>query len=433
MSEELLVLLVMAGIMAISAILTKNNLKLAVGFLLVASAAGSLAAGMGVRIREIVEGPFGFLDPALAVLFGMIFVKAIYDNGSLARLFDRLVLPAKCTTCRAFALLLFTAIPGMLTGTASASILTAGAIAAPYLKKQGVSDKKALAFLSVGAFLGMLLPPINLPAMVTSYGAGSVEPTPFVGFFLPLLIIGVPAFVVYALIAGKTVLKDTKPEENAKGGFDLSMIPLLAVAVLSIQDAFAAKLLYIGYPVIFAIGTVLAFVFPAEKKQGAFKEKLLSGLTTLRDGAAALVPEIALTFALGSFIEISSMTGVRGAYNTLIIDWPVTLVLVIGMLLCVILGVFLSVPLPAFVLCYASFLIGWFGSAVQLAGMSVALCLAYLLAFRGGLVGHTAERLGYRDAGYRDVWKDLLVPAGLVLVMGLLLTVFAGSLDFLII
>ena len=65
MRNELIVAIVMFLISIGGSIAMKNDKKWSVLFLFLAAIAGSLAAGMGVRFREIVEGPFGFLDSML--------------------------------------------------------------------------------------------------------------------------------------------------------------------------------------------------------------------------------------------------------------------------------------------------------------------------------------------------------------------------------
>ena len=75
MREEWLIAIVMLGVALVGGVLTKNSRKWSVAVLLAAALAGSLAAGMGVRFRELVEGPFGFLDVSLSVFAGWLFAR----------------------------------------------------------------------------------------------------------------------------------------------------------------------------------------------------------------------------------------------------------------------------------------------------------------------------------------------------------------------
>ena len=67
------------------------------------------------------------------------------------------------------------AIPGMITGSSTAAVLTTGALVAPVLLKLGVQLQKTAAVIAMGAIYGMIAPPISLPAMII--GGGSTCPT----------------------------------------------------------------------------------------------------------------------------------------------------------------------------------------------------------------------------------------------------------------
>ena len=121
MREEYLLALLMLGLVAVVEICTRNHPKWWAPALLLAAVAGSLVAGMGLRFREIVEGPFGFLDALLPCVVAMIFLRVLKDGGA----WDRLIalLQGKSPLLTSFGMLLFLALPGMLTGFAAASVL----------------------------------------------------------------------------------------------------------------------------------------------------------------------------------------------------------------------------------------------------------------------------------------------------------------------
>ena len=81
MRNELIVAIVMFLISIGGSIAMKNDKKWSVLFLFLAAVAGSLAAGMGVRFREIVEGPFGFLDSMLCVCAASVLVAVLDRAG----------------------------------------------------------------------------------------------------------------------------------------------------------------------------------------------------------------------------------------------------------------------------------------------------------------------------------------------------------------
>ncbi len=82
MQNEIIVAAVMIGISLIGSVITRNDKKWATVMLLIAALAGSLVSGMGIRFREIVEGPFAFIDSAVR-LHGLGLHWSSEQNGDL--------------------------------------------------------------------------------------------------------------------------------------------------------------------------------------------------------------------------------------------------------------------------------------------------------------------------------------------------------------
>ena len=133
---------------------------------------------------------------------------------------------------------------------------------------------------------------------------------------------------------------------------------------------------------------------------------------------------VGAVFALGAFIEVSSMTGVRGIFSYRILPYSVTAVMLALMALSVIVGVLLSSPLPAFFVAYAVFPIGWLANAVIVTGCAAAVGVAGLLAVRGGVFALAKEELSLQDVSYGAALRQLLLPALLVLAMGVVMVLF---------
>ena len=55
--------------------------------------------------------------------------------------------------------------PGMITGSSTASVLTTGAMAASIIARLGLSKERTGAIIAMGGVLGMIAPPVNIPAM----------------------------------------------------------------------------------------------------------------------------------------------------------------------------------------------------------------------------------------------------------------------------
>ena len=417
MREEYLLALLMLGLVAAVEICTRNHPKWWAPALLLAAVAGSLVAGMGLRFREIVEGPFGFLDALLPCVVAMIFLRVLKDGGAWDRLFARL--QGKSPLLTSFGMLLFLALPGMLTGFAAASVLMSAKPVYELLMKKGASKAKAVGFIAVGAFLGMMLPPNCAPAIVASNGAGSVLPTPYVGFFLPLLVLSGPAFLLFGLLSAPLFKGPASDAEKEKL---LPLLPLAIVLALVLVDGLLGSYVYVGgQALIFLVGVVLAFLLPTERRgpKAAF-DTLIQGVTDIA------VP-VAAVFALGSFIEVSSMNGIRGIFSYHILPYSVTAVMLVLMAISVVLGFVLSAPLPAFLITYAVFPIGWLANTVIVTGCAAAVGVALLIACRGGVISRVKEELGVEDVSYGQTVKQLLLPALLMLIMGVVMVVFGDK------
>ena len=414
MREEYLLALLMLGLVAVVEICTRNHPKWWAPALLLAAVAGSLVAGMGLRFREIVEGPFGFLDALLPCVVAMIFLRVLKDGGAWDQLFA--LLQGKSPLLTSFGMLLFLALPGMLTGFAAASVLMSAKPVYDLLMKKGAPKAKAVGFIAVGAFLGMMLPPNCAPAIVASNGAGSVLPTPYVGFFLPLLVLSGPAFLLFGLLSAPLFKGPASDAEKEKL---LPLLPLAIVLALVLVDGLLGSYVYVGgQALLFLVGVVLAFLLPTERRgpKAAF-DTLIQGVTDIA------VP-VAAVFALGSFIEVSSMNGIRGIFSYHILPYSVTAVMLVLMAISVVLGFVLSAPLPAFLITYAVFPIGWLANTVIVTGCAAAVGVALLIACRGGVISRVKEELGVEDVSYGQTVEQLLLPALLVLIMGIVMVVF---------
>ncbi len=426
MREEYLLALLMLGTVTVAEVITRNHPKWWAPALLLAAVVGSLAAGMGLRFREIVEGPFGFLDALLPCVLGMVFLRVLKDNGAWDALFGRLL--GKKPLTASFGALLFLALPGMLTGFAAASVLMSAKPVYEHLLNRGVRKAKAAGFVAAGAFLGMMLPPNCAPAIIAANGAGSVLPTPYVGFFLPLLALSLPAFLLFGIMSAPLFKGAAPAAEKRKL---LPLLPLCAVILLMLVEGLLGSYVYVGGQVIiFLIGLVLAFLLP-EKRRG-----VKAALETVLQGVADLAVPVAAVFALGSFIEVSSMNGIRGIFSYHILPWTngnaTGSVMLVLMGLSLIVGFLLSAPLPAFFITYAVFPIGWLANTVIVTGCASAVGVACLIAMRGGIYSRTREELQLEDVTYGQVLPQLALPALLVVLMGVVMVVFGDKMTGLI-
>ena len=416
MRNELIVAIVMFLISIGGSIATKNDKKWSVLFLFLAAVAGSLAAGMGIRFREIVEGPFGFLDSMLCVCAASVLVAVLDRSGAFVLLYSK-ISRIRFGVLRAFLVLFFIALPARLTGFASASLLTTGKLIKNLLEKQG--EKKASVIVAVGAFLGVILPPNCIPAIIAANGAGSVLPTPYSGFFLPLLVVGLPAFIAYGIMEYKALASLEEAEVQDKGATSAFVVLLLVLVAVLIEGVFSSIVWLGGNTLVFFVATILILAF--SRFYGSAKETL----ETVSQGLIRAVVPIAIVFALGSFIEVSSMTGVRGVFSYWILGYSTTGVMLVLMAAALVIGYFFSIPIPAFLITYAVFPIGWLANTVIVTGCSVVLAVVGLITRKGGIIEDS-------EISHAQVLRNVCVPAALVLVMGVLLVLFGDKLSFLI-
>jgi TRAP-type C4-dicarboxylate transport system permease large subunit len=88
--------------------------------------------------------------------------------------------------------------PGMITGSSTASVLSAGSIMAPILLLLGIPKVNVGAIIAMGGILGMIAPPTNVPAMII---CGGID-MPYVGFTLPLALLTFPLAILFVLLLG---------------------------------------------------------------------------------------------------------------------------------------------------------------------------------------------------------------------------------------
>jgi TRAP-type C4-dicarboxylate transport system permease large subunit len=269
---------------------------------------GTLLGGAGVPVRHLVEGSFTFLDIILMIASAMIFMKVLQRNGLLETL-GRQIYDAfhRRPTLLLVALMLFIMFPGMLTGSSSAGVFTTGAIAAPVLLALGMPGELTAAIIALGAMLGMIAPPVNIPAMIIGAGVDM----PYVGFMLPLLVLTVPLAIVLVLMLGyryaagrAPVPPDRLPVSHYRR-FGLRLyLPLLVVGVFMLGPKLSPRVPDLGLPLTFMLGAItgLAAGLP------------IHPLRTAREAVHEALPVMGILMGVGMFIQVMTLTGGRGAF-----------------------------------------------------------------------------------------------------------------------
>lgn len=434
MTEVLIILAVTLAVMIAASLFFKNDEARVAPAFVIAAVAATLIAGMGIRVREMVEGPFTYLDTIMAVLTAVLFVTILYDNGTFQYILSKTLGKKHSAIVNSYLMLLLVALPGMLTGTATASVITTGALVGVCLVKKGVSKAKAVEFIAVGSVLGMLLPPLNLPTMLVSTSRGGSFPGTFVGYALLLLVLGVPAFLIYGFLASKRIfgaVSNTALTEQPAVGKPLCLIPLATVIVLLIANDFLAGIVpFLGYPLIYTTGFVLAALLPAQKT---------NAFTSACKGVSSIAPVLAAAAAAGMMLEIFTLTGVSGTLTLSLINMNGPLLVLVMVLVTMLCGLFFGTPLAMTVSVLFSYIVGTVfyttvaQEAVPLAALSVGLVLATLLPLRGGVIQKATDAIGCEAVDIKQVLTGAVVPVAVVLVLGTVFGFASKALAFLII
>ena len=282
--------------------------KLPVGVSMMLSAIGGcLAGGEGLPIRHLVEGTFSYIDTILVIATAMVFMKVVEKSGTLDAL--SAVIIKKFHKHPAILLILIMAVimfPGMITGSSTAAVLSAGSIMAPVLLIMGLDTVTAAALIAMGGLLGMIAPPVNLPAMIIG---GGID-VPFVGFGAPLLILTIPVAIFSVLFLGLKQARNMdyekmEPHLNKevaeKYGFRI-YIPLFVLVILMMLTKIFKIIPDIGMPLMFLISAIV----------GLFTGRKVNPVETIQEALHSSLPVMGILMGVGMFIQVMTLTGVRG-------------------------------------------------------------------------------------------------------------------------
>ena len=305
MSYELIILLSMLAIFAIGVFWIKIPAGVS---LMLAAVTGALVGGEGVPIRHLVEGGFGFLEAILIIATAMIFMKVVEATGALSTISYQMIKSLhKKPTLLFIIIVVFVMFPGMLTGLSSACILTTGALVIPALLAMGVPKKAAGALIAMAAVFGEIAPPISIPVMIIGGGVDM----PYIGFNGPLFLASFPAAIITAIYFRKKYLKEfditevlnklDKPVYD-KYGVKLFIPIFVVVFLLFSEQLFPEFMLHLGVPLIFVIGALTAF------GTGNKIEIIKLSQSAIRSA----MPVMAILVGVGMFLQILTLTGVRG-------------------------------------------------------------------------------------------------------------------------
>ncbi len=429
MSIEFITFIVMIGVFLAGCFAA----KLPVGLSMVLSSVSGIIVGGFIggldltlldALRHMVEGMFAYVDTILVITCAMVFMKAIEKSGTLDAIASLIIekfhkVPA-VMLCLIMLIIMF---PGMITGSSTACVLSAGSIMAPVLMMMGVPMLETASILAMGGLLGMIAPPTNLPAMMIGAGID----IPYSGFELPLAMLTFPLAFVFALMFGYKYVKNMNYEEvqaklntasRKEFGFRI-YLPIIFAVILMV----AAKMIpafSIGMPLVFLISAVVA----------CFCGYKVSLPQVGKESVNSTMAVMGILMGVGMFIQVMTLTGVRGLIVTTCISLPGWALYVAA-----------SISIPLF-------------GAVSAFGAASVLGVPFLLAFLdkeeiivasalsliaslGDMMPPTAlcgifaaQVVGIEK--YSSVLKKCLIPCLIVIAWAIVFILFANQLSFLI-
>lgn len=421
MTTELIAFLVMVGVFLLGCFLCKLPVSLS---MVLASVAGAIAGGQGLALRHLVEGMFAYVDTIMVIATAMIFMKVIQESGALDAIASLIIQRFhKVPALMLIFIMIIIMFPGMITGSSTASVLSAGSIMAPVLMLMGVPVLETACILALGGVLGMIAPPTNIPAMIIGAGID----IPYSGFGLPLTMLTFPLAFLFVLMFGYKYVKNMNyveveaklnTDSRERFGFK-AYIPLLLAIVLMVLNKAVPAIPDIGMPLVFLISAVV----------GCFTGYKFNFFKAARESVHSALPVMGILMGVGMFIQVMTLTGVRGLIVTSCLSLP-SFARYLA----------LAISMPAFGA------ISSFGSASVLGvpfllsflakdQIIVAAALS-LVASLGDMVPPTAlagifaaKVVGMEN--YTPILKKCLIPCLIVVIWAILFIVFADQLSFL--
>ena len=411
-------------------------------------------------LRYFVEGTFGYFDTILVITTAMIFMGVMQVSGALEYLNVVLVkafrtVPSALLVC----FMLIIMFPAMVTGSSLASAISAGALVAPIMIKWGIPKAKTGAIIAMGAILGMVAPPVNVPAMVIC----EVVDIPYTGFTVPLMILAIPLAIVTVLMLGRKYVKAISKEDVEKV-VDTSitkqvkwyvLLPLILLIVLIVLQNLLPKYFGpLGMSLMFVICAALGFFTgkrlpffvvkkreekkPAEEQgdeiavPGTYSEQKNeeddtpdSVVAVIKQGVYKSFSAMGLLMGVGMFMEIITLNGVRGYFTVNALSFPSFLMYV---------SMAIAVPVFGGISAFgsASILGGPYVMAFIASNQIYVTCGLSLLAALGEFMPPTAMSATFAskivgEKSWTSVTKAALLAMAVVFVYALLYTIGFAS------
>ena len=394
--------------------------------LLIAALLGALVNGEYFPLRHLVEGAFSYLDPILVIATAMIFMRTLADSGALEALGRAAEDHFRDKPALLLGLLmLFIMFPGMITGSSTASVLTTGAMAGSIIIRLGLSRERTAAIIAMGGVLGMVAPPVNIPAMIIGGGVDLA----YAGFDGPLALASFPLAILILFMLGAPVLRRSAAAVSAAaagpaqapagaGAPRLALWralvgPLVATVLMLAPRVAPARISDPGLPLVFIAATAASLlVLP--------RFRLFASMTRAVDES---LPVLGILCGVGAFIQVMTLTGCRGWLVSLMTGAPSWAILAAAAV---------SMPLFGAVSAFGSasvlgvpFLLALLGrnEIVTTAALSLLASLGDLMLPAALAATLAAQVTGVSDR--RKVLRLCIIPALMAVAVAVLMLIFA--------
>ncbi|MDD2352212.1 MAG: TRAP transporter large permease subunit [Atribacterota bacterium] len=409
----------MVGVFAVCSF--KFKLPVGIG-MAIAAISGSLVAGFGIPVRHLIEGGFNYLNTILVIATAMVFMKVVQYNGMMDTITRWLIekyysKPALLVIGLSFIVVF----PGMITGSATAAVLTGGVLVSPVLIFMGFPKEVTAAVVAMAAVFGEAAPPINVNALIIG---GGID-LPYIGFTMPLLIITVPLIIFTSLFIGRKYLKtfnyekmkEKLPNSYLKEYGICLFLPIIVLFALMLRETFFPQLFpTLGMPIYFLIAAIV----------GIFSGKKFNFSKISQEAVHDALPVLGILVGVGMFIQIMTLTGLRGYIVINCLSLPRYLLYS---------GIAVSMPLFGAVSAYGSASVLGVPFALALLESNPVITVSALsqLAALGDLMPPTAlagifaaQVVGEKN--YFKVLKYCIIPAIITAVWCIVIIMFANTL-----
>jgi hypothetical protein len=293
----------------------------------------------------------------------------------------------------------------------------------------GISEKRVAAIIFVCAAMSAAAPPVNLWAMMAAAGSNM----PYVGFFIPLLVLSLAGslFAMFFLGGkGKPVelgeaLKEL-PEPPAKMNWIRVGIPFVVLIFLIMAGRiWPHSIPTLGLPFMFVVASVFAILLSPKK---------LEILKIATNTINTLIPLVGIMIVVGILIQIMALSGARGLISLAVVTLPMWVLFA---------ALWLILPVSEGLLQYAVapllgvplillFNMKGMDAIIALSAMAVMWPVGDILPPTAVVGRATVMELKFKGHYYKDFLKTSLVPMGFILLITTLFLIFSNELSFLV-